>query len=404
MKIQFESDQTYQQAAIRAVVDCFRGQSLQPDSITPVSQGDLELIGGLDAGSLSAVGNRFDLPLEILGKNLQEVQERNDLDGGPFHKWILNKISEEESKSSPQAFCPHYSVEMETGTGKTYVYLRTIFELNKNYGFKKFLIVVPSVAIREGVMNSLRITKDHFAELYNRVPCEFTVYDSKKITQLRQFASSNQIQILVINIQAFRSKSNNVIYQDKDAFHGQLPIDLIRATRPIVIMDEPQSIDSTEGAQESIKELFPLCTLRYSATHKNPYNLLYKLNPVQAFQLGLVKKIHVSSVTAEQGSGSAWIKVDEITYKPKLKAKIRIQVKNAKGEIKEVSKTIKNGDDLYTLSGEMECYRNGYVVREINATPDEEFIGFTNSLNLRNRGACSRIFGKFRFDAPFRNI
>ncbi len=246
MKIQFESDQAYQQEAILGVVDCFRGQSLQPDSITPVSQGDLELITDADAGSLSAVGNRLSLPHETLVKNLHDVQERNDLDDGvAFHQWGIKSKPE---LGSPDLFCPHYSVEMETGTGKTYVYLRTIFELNKNYGFKKFLIVVPSVAIREGVMNSLRITKDHFAELYNRIPCEFTVYDSKKITQLRQFASSNQIQILVINIQAFRRKDHAVIFQDKDAFHGHLPIDLIRATRPIVIMDEPQSIDSTEGA------------------------------------------------------------------------------------------------------------------------------------------------------------
>ncbi len=175
------------------------------------------------------------------------------------------------------AACPHFSVEMETGTGKTYVYLRTIFELSRRYGFQKFIIVVPSVAIREGVLKNIEITAEHFRALYNNPPEHF-VYDAKKINRLRQFAISNTLQILVINIDAFRKnftgtedeQKSNVIYKESDKLSGRQPIEFVQAARPIVIIDEPQSVDSTDKAQEAIKALNPLCTLRYSATHTQP--------------------------------------------------------------------------------------------------------------------------------------
>ena len=226
---------------------------------------------------------------------------------------------------------------METGTGKTYVYLRTIFELSRRYGFQKFIIVVPSVAIREGVLKNIEITAEHFRALYNNLPFEHFVYDAKKVNRLRQFATSNTLQILVINIDAFRKnftgteaeQKSNVIYKESDKLSGRQPIEFVQAARPIVIIDEPQSVDSTDKAQEAIKALNPLCTLRYSATHRNPYNLVYRLDPVRAFELRLVKQIVVASAAAEGAANDAFVRVEQIDYKKGIKAKLRIHVQTA---------------------------------------------------------------------------
>ncbi len=266
--------------------------------------------------------------------------------------------------------CPHFSVEMETGTGKTYVYLRTIFELSRRYGFQKFIIVVPSVAIREGVLKNIEITAEHFRALYNNLPFEHFVYDAKKVNRLRQFATSNTLQILVINIDAFRKnftgteeeQKSNVIYKESDKLSGRQPIEFVQAARPIVIIDEPQSVDSTEKAQEAIKALNPLCTLRYSATHRNPYNLVYRLDPVRAFELKLVKQIVVASAAAEGGANDAFVRVEQIDYKNGIKAKLRIHVQTAEGP-KEKSVTVKKGADLFALSGRARRLRAGLLSR-----------------------------------------
>ena len=286
--------------------------------------------------------------------------------------------------------CPHFSVEMETGTGKTYVYLRTIFELSRRYGFQKFIIVVPSVAIREGVLKNIEITAEHFRALYNNLPFEHFVYDAKKVNRLRQFATSNTLQILVINIDAFRKnftgteeeQKSNVIYKESDKLSGRQPIEFVQAARPIVIIDEPQSVDSTDKAQEAIKALNPLCTLRYSATHRNPYNLVYRLDPVRAFELKLVKQIVVASAAAEGAANDAFVRVEQIDYKKGIKAKLRIHVQTAEGP-KEKSVTVKNGADLFALSNERACYAQGFSVVEINAEPGSEFIRFNNGRTLR---------------------
>lgn len=167
-----------------------------------------------------------------------------------------------------------FSVEMETGTGKTYVYLRTLYELRRRYGFKKFIIVVPSVAIREGVLKNLDLTRDHFADLYGNVPIDSWIYDSSGVSRLRQFAASDQLQILILNIDAFNKKDIAVIHRENDRLSGRRPIEFIQATRPIVVIDEPQNME-TETARAAIASLDPLCTLRYSATHRKLYNLLY---------------------------------------------------------------------------------------------------------------------------------
>jgi type III restriction enzyme len=286
--------------------------------------------------------------------------------------------------------CPHFSVEMETGTGKTYVYLRTIFELSRRYGFQKFVIVVPSVAIREGVLKNIAITAEHFRALYNNLPFEHFVYDAKKVNRLRQFATSNTLQILVINIDAFRKnftgtdeeQKSNVIYKESDKLSGRQPIEFAQAARPIVIIDEPQSVDSTEKAQEAIKSLNPLCTLRYSATHRNAYNLVYRLDPVRAFELKLVKQIVVASAAAERAVNDAFVRVEQIKYQPRIQAKLRIHVQTSDGP-KEKSVTVRQGADLFVLSGERACYRDGFEVAEINAEPGSESLRFGNGRTLR---------------------
>jgi len=198
---------------------------------------------------------------------------------------------------------------------------------------------VPSVAIREGVLKNIEITKEHFRAIYNNLPFEHFVYDARKVNRLRQFATSNTLQILVINIDAFRKnftgteaeQKSNVIYKESDKLSGRQPIEFVQAARPIVIIDEPQSVDSTDKAQEAIKALNPLCTLRYSATHRNPYNLVYRLDPIRAFELKLVKQIVVASAVADGAANDAFVRVESVDYKKGIKAKLRIHVQGTDG-------------------------------------------------------------------------
>src|SRR4030042_1926883 len=305
MKLQFDPNQQFQIDAVAAIPGLFDGQPRGAPEYSVISMGGFEgLFTGQEQTELGA-GNRLLLADERLRTNTRNVQIRSDIEvddaAAPLESWELF-----DAQANVSRHCPHFSVEMETGTGKTYVYLRTIFELSRRYGFQKFIIVVPSVAIREGVLKNIEITAEHFRALYNNLPFEPFVYDAKKVNRLRQFAVSNTLQILVINIDAFRKnfmgteeeQKSNVIYKERDKLSGRQPIEFVQAARPIVIIDEPQSVDSTEKAQEAIKALNPLCTLRHSATHRNPYNLVYRLDPVRAFELKLVKQIVVASAAA----------------------------------------------------------------------------------------------------------
>ncbi|ABO49060.1 type III restriction enzyme, res subunit [Desulforamulus reducens MI-1] len=356
MKIKFDSNQQYQLDAIQAIVDVFKGQ--------PRSQGKFEVdLMGLSSGMFNelGVGNHLTPDEDTILANLKEIQEQNGI---------------------PQAEAldgMNFSVEMETGTGKTYVYLRTIHELYAQYGFTKFIIVVPSVAIREGVLKNLSITKEHFQGIYGNQPFDYWVYDSKRVSSLRQFASSNQLQILVINIDAFNKKENNVIHKENDRLSGRKPIEFIQATQPIVIVDEPQNMESTQ-AKEAIQSLNPLCTLRYSATHRHIYNLLYRLDPVKAYDMKLVKRIEVDSVLEEDNFNQPYIRVESIkATKTKITAKLTIDCKQADG-VKRTSVSIsKNGTDLYELSGNRELYQ-GYIVDHIDA--GSQYIAFTNGVVL----------------------
>lgn len=341
MKLTFESNLQYQQDAIKSITDLFEGQPLE-DSIVEFSLKEKQ------ASFIEGVSNNLVLSEEQILSNLKTIQENNDIN-----------VSDELNGM-------HFSVEMETGTGKTYVYLRSIYELNKLYGFKKFVIVVPSVAIREGVLKNLEITHEHFQTLYDNVPVNFQVYDSTKVSTLRGFATTNNIEVLVINIDSF-AKDENIINKANDKLNGQKPVEFIQATHPIVIVDEPQNME-TEKRIAAIENLKSLCTLRYSATHRNQYNLTYNLNPVKAYDLGLVKQIEVDSIIEENAYNDAFVSVESITAtKTKVTAKVSIN-SNENGGVKKKSVKVEYGSDLYLLSNEREIYKDGYTVDFIDAS------------------------------------
>ena len=263
---------------------------------------------------------------------------------------------------------------METGTGKTYVYLRTIFELNNRYGFTKFVIVVPSVAIKEGVYKSLQITQDHFRSLYSGTPVDYFLYDSAKLGQVRNFATSPQIQIMVVTVGAINKKDVNNLYKDSEKTGGEKPIDLIKATRPILIVDEPQSVDGGLGGRgaEALKAMDPLCTLRYSATHADKHHMVYRLDAVDAYERKLVKQIELASATVEDAHNKPYVHLlSTSNQRGTISAKVELDVKAA-GKVRRQLKVVQDGDDLEQTTGR--AVYSDCLIGEIRVERGNEFM------------------------------
>ena len=335
LKLRFEPDLDFQLQAVDGVCDLFRGQEICRTEFT-VTRDRLDPQQRLAfAHDDLGVGNRLTLLDDEILANLKEIQLRNGL-------------FPSESLDSGD-----FTVEMETGTGKTYVYLRTIFELNKRYGFTKFVIVVPSVAIKEGVYKSLQMTDDHFRALYSGAPFEYFLYDSAKLGQVRNFATSPQIQIMVVTVGAINKKDVNNLYKDSEKTGGEKPIDLIRATRPILIVDEPQSVDGglAGRGKEALDAMHPLCTLRYSATHVVKHHMVYRLDAVDAYERKLVKQIEVASATVEDAHNRPYIRLVSTTNRRgDISARVELDVEAA-GRVRRAERTVRDGDDLEQTTG-----------------------------------------------------
>ncbi len=331
---QFDSHQAYQLDAINAVVDLFDGQPGDAERFVTTLHGALTTGDGeldLDtAQEVGAIGNHLLLDEAAILTNLQWVQDRNGLEVG--EQLADNKLD--------------FDIEMETGTGKTYVYLRTIFELAETYGFTKFIILVPSVAIREGVNTSIRLMRDHFHHLYPGQPFDAGVYSGDRPEEVQAFATATNVQILVMTIDAIRGdKNTRIIHQHRDKLNGLRPLDYLKATRPVVIMDEPQNMES-QLAQSAVGELDPVFTLRYSATHKQQRNLVYRLDPVDAHDLGLVKQIVVAEVAQQGADATPYIKLLGVKSTPKWTAKLELACRMADGSLKRQTKTVRQHQDL----------------------------------------------------------
>lgn len=357
MKFKFNKNLDYQIEAISAVTEIFEtGKNLLNNKET------------FELQSSPIISNELEIDRIRILENLNNIQKQNNIN-------IIEKLDSMD-----------FSVEMETGTGKTYVYLRTILELNKKYGLKKFIILVPSVAIREGVLKTIEQTKEHFKEIYN-IHFGYFSYDSKKLSRVREFAQSINIQIMIMTIQSF-NKDSNIMRQTPDRFNGESPLNLVAQTKPVVIMDEPQNMES-ELSKSAINDLNSLFRLRYSATHKHIYNLVYRLTPYDSYIKGLVKKIEVYG--AEESDPSAFIfKVLEIKTQSGRppQAKVILEVKQTRDEFINKEILLKGQDDLFRKT-QNEKYRDLYV-NEIDARINKIEISDGRIFNLEEKAGKNK--------------
>lgn len=360
MQLQFDSHQDYQLRAVAAVSDLFKGQAYTLDSSHTAA-----------LPSHAVVANQLLLSAEQLLLNLQQVQQRNQL---PPSEQLVGWGS-----GSPPICDLDVAIAMETGTGKTYTYLRTIYELHEQYGFKKFVIVVPSIAIREGVKKNIAITQQHFSSLYQQASAHAMMYDGSNKRQLIDFAQSNHLHILVINIDSF-AKDNNIIHAHRDGTYGKQAIEYLRATRPIVIVDEPQNFE-TELRRTALRQLQALCVLRYSATHRSLPHLVYSLSAIDAYRMGLVKQIEVDGVTTDDHYNAAFVQLKGLTTeKTNYRARLLINANTQQGvRQKEVKVGFGHHDshDLYELSGGRAAYK-GYQLSTINRV--DGWVAFDNGV------------------------
>lgn len=409
MKLHFEDNLDYQEAAIEAVADLFKGQDICRTEFTVTYRTEESAQGSLGlTESALGIGNRLQLLDDEILENLRAIQLRNGL------------------RPSDSLGSGDFTVEMETGTGKTYVYLRTIFELNKRYGFTKFMIVVPSVAIKEGTYQTLNDTREHFENLYPIAKgYEYFLYDSSKLGQVRNFATSPNIQIMVATVGAINKKDVNNLYKESEKTGGEKPIDLVRATHPIIIVDEPQSVDGgLKGAgKTALEAMNPLCSLRYSATHADKHNMLYRLDAVDAYERELVKQIEVAALEVEGGHNKAYVKLlSTHNQRGSITAKVELDVIRG-GNIRRDVVTIEDGDDLEQETGRA-IYENirigtincgtGNQSMEISLPGGEhtlhpgEEIGGVNSDNLKRlmirRTIKEHLDKEMRFAAQKREV
>lgn len=356
MEFKFDAHQQFQQDAIAAVTDLFEGQPNDAAALRSTLVGELPNLGDQNvfeiASEVGAVGNNLLLDDEAILQNLQTVQDRNGLE-----------IAGDLAGNSLD-----FDIEMETGTGKTYVYLRTIFELAKRYRFTKFIILVPSVAIKEGVTTSIKLMTKHFQDLY-ATPFDATVYSGSNAEEVQSFATSTNVQILVMTIDSLRGdKNTRVIHQTRDKLNGLRPIDYLRATHPVVIMDEPQNMESLLS-QSAISELDSLCTLRYSATHRKTRNVVYRLDPVDAHDLGLVKQIVVAEALQKGSDAGQYIKLLSVKNDKGFVARMELACrKGSDGSIERKVVPVKNGQDLAVVTGN--AAYEGWLINELSIEPE----------------------------------
>jgi len=369
LHLQFDANQKHQLDAVESVVDLFEGLPRAENAAYML--GD-EIIPNLPP--YRALSETW------LYENLRAVQQRNNIQTEDLAGMLdVDEGMVLEGAGSDSWRYPSFTIEMETGTGKTYVYLRTIYELRKRYGFSKFVIVVPSIAIYEGVIKNFEITRDHFRSLYENETVNLIEYEGAKISQLRAFATSTFVEVLIITLDSF-NKASNVIFKPSEKLPGErLPYQFIQETRPILILDEPQNM-SSEKSKEALRTLHPLFALRYSATHKETPNLVYRLTPFDAYRLNLVKKIQVYGVTERENFNQPFLGLEAVTLEGGIKARLRTYI-NKNGRVQEAEVILKHGEDLFDKTHYDE-HKDKYIVTEINAVPGSEFIEFDNGIRL----------------------
>lgn len=358
MEFKFDAKQQYQLDAIGSLVQLFDGQPKDAEAVLTTLRGEGKLNGAQDQTSLDldlsqevgAVGNNLVLDEATILQNLQAVQDKNGLE-------VLGALAGDALD---------FDIEMETGTGKTYVYLRTIFELAKAYNFTKFVILVPGVAIKEGVTTSIKLMRQHFRDLYPAQPFDYSVYSGQSAEEVQGFATSTNVQIMVMTIDSIRGNANSrIIHQTRDKLNGLRPIDYLKATRPVVIMDEPQNMES-QLSQSSIGELDPIATLRFSATHRKQRNVVYRLDPVDAHDHGLVKQIVVAEVAQQGSDATPYIKVVEVKRDP-WEAKLELAVRGADGSLTRRVVKAKQDQELSNLT-KNPAYE-GWWITELSIEP-----------------------------------
>lgn len=376
MKFKFKIQQ-YQTDAVNAIADVFAGQPYQAHAKYTIDKGVVQQnvqISMFDKGVMAQVDDdddigfanaRIELSPQQLLSNIKNIQ-------------ALSNIKESEILSHKFG-AVDLDVEMETGTGKTYVYIKSMFELNKRYGFSKFIVVVPSIAIREGVKKSFEMTQDHFMDTYGK-KARFFIYNSKRLNEIEQFSSSSAINVMIINIQAFNSRGADArrIYEELDEFQSRKPIDVIARNRPILILDEPQKMGG-DATQESLGRFNPLFSMNFSATHRTRHNLVYVLDSLDAYNKKLVKKIQVKGFTVKNLRGTnGYLYLQDIVLSPSKPpmARMELEIKYKSGKVNRETRLLRVGDNLYQISNNMEQYRDGFVVNEIN--PFNNTVTFFN--------------------------